>query len=283
MPWARHAPLTKRIGGARYTSVRPPVERGSGASSIWGAGEREADLSPHLRSRHKVGHILRAAGVEVIEFRASIVIGSGSFSFEMIRALVEWLPVMVMPRWVRIPAQPIAISDLVQYLLQALTLPLEGHPIFEIGGRDQVSYGDIMRTYARQRNLCRLMLPVPALTPRLSSLGWRVEAVEADHRLRLVAEMRLPGRAWLEFEVDGDAAGSTIRQTAMLDPIGLLGLLYWYTFYPFHQMVFAGLSRSTPPPGPSKSMPFPGVPGGSAVWIERRTSRYSCRLVGGFS
>jgi uncharacterized protein YbjT (DUF2867 family) len=108
--------------------------------------------------------------VQTIEFRASIVIGSGSLCFEMIRALVERLPLMITPRWVSIEVQPIAISDLVQYLLTGLDLAIEGNPIFEISGADRMSYRDIMQKYARQRGLRRLMLPVPVLTPRLSSL-----------------------------------------------------------------------------------------------------------------
>ena len=88
----------------------------------------------------------------------------------MIRALVERLPIMITPRWVSIQAQPIAMTDLVQYLLAALGLAVEGNPIFEIGGADRMSYRDIMREYARQRGLRRLMIPVPVLTPRLSSL-----------------------------------------------------------------------------------------------------------------
>jgi len=98
------------------------------------------------------------------------VIGSGSLSFEMIRALVQRLPVMICPRWVSVKAQPIAIEDVVDYLVQALDLPLEGSRVFEIGGADQVSYGDIMREYARQCGLRRVMISVPVLTPRLSSL-----------------------------------------------------------------------------------------------------------------
>ena len=72
---------------------------------------------------------------------------------------------------------------------------------------------------------------------------WRVEALEKNRRLRLVAEMKLPGRAWLEFEVDGDNSSSTIRQTAIFDPVGLLGRAYWYAVYPFHQFVFGGMLR----------------------------------------
>jgi uncharacterized protein YbjT (DUF2867 family) len=137
---------------------------------LGGLGEPGAGLSPHLRSRHEVGRLLRDSGVEVIEFRASIIIGSGSLSFEMIRALVERLPVMITPRWVRVAAQPIAVTDVLAYLVAALDLPSTGHRTFEIGGADRVSYAQIMREYARQRGLRRLMIPVPVLTPHLSSL-----------------------------------------------------------------------------------------------------------------
>ena len=134
------------------------------------AGSRAGSLSSHLESRQEVGRILAASGVETIEFRASIVIGSGSLSFEMVRALVERLPVMVTPRWVRTPTQPIAIEDVVAYLAAALDLPAGGSRVYEIGGADVVSYGELMREYARQRGLRRTMIEVPVLSPRLSSL-----------------------------------------------------------------------------------------------------------------
>jgi uncharacterized protein YbjT (DUF2867 family) len=361
---------------------------------LGGLGSRIAKLSPHLRSRREVGEILKQSGIPVIEFRASVVLGSGSLSFEMIRALVERLPVLITPRWVTVLAQPIAIDDVLQYLRSALDLSIGESHIFEIGGSDQVSYGGLMREYARQRGLHRLMIPVPVLTPRLSSLWlglvtplyarvgrkliesirhptvvlddaalrafavrpvgmdeaiaqamrnedqefsethwsdaisstgplphwggvrfgnrlvdsrklqipvspktafapiqriggstgwyygnwiwslrgwldlimggagmrrgrrdgihltigdsldcWRVEAFEPERRLRLAAEMKVPGRAWLEFEVTGDAHSSTIQQTAIFDPAGLQGLLYWYSFYLFHQFVFSGMLR----------------------------------------
>ncbi|HET8799348.1 MAG TPA: DUF2867 domain-containing protein, partial [Thermoanaerobaculia bacterium] len=136
---------------------------------LGGLGHGE-ELSPHLRSRHEVGEILRESGVPVVELRASIVIGSGSLSFELIRALVERLPIMITPRWVEVEAQPIAIDDLLAYLVAALDVPLTESRVFEIGGADRVSYGDIMREYARQRGLRRAMIRVPVLTPRLSSL-----------------------------------------------------------------------------------------------------------------
>jgi uncharacterized protein YbjT (DUF2867 family) len=109
---------------------------------LGGLGEEEKQLSPHLRSRHEVGQLLGSTGVQVIEFRASIVLGSGSLSFEMIRALVEKLPIMITPRWVAVPAQPIAIEDLLNYLVAALHLTRRDSRVSEIGGADQVSYGD---------------------------------------------------------------------------------------------------------------------------------------------
>ena len=137
---------------------------------LGGLANEDEQLSPHLRSRHEVGQILRSTGVQVIEFRASIVLGSGSLSFEMIRALVDKLPVMITPRWVAVRAQPIAIDDLLNYLLAALFMTADDSRIYEIGGADQVSYRELMREYALQRGLRRLLIPVPVLTPRLSSL-----------------------------------------------------------------------------------------------------------------
>lgn len=354
------------------------------------------DLSGHLRSRQEVGRVLAASGVPVIELRASIVVGSGSTSFEMIRALVDRLPVMITPKWVGTRTQPIAIEDVLSYLTEAADVEMDGGAVLEIGGPDAVSYGDLMREYARQRGLKRLMIPVPVLTPHLSSLWlglvtpvyarvgrelveglrnetvvrdpaarrifrvrprgvkeavaralvnedrefaatrwsdalssgpapsdggrafggtavgsrlvdsrvarvpvppevafdpiqriggqrgwyygnalwrlrglldlpfggagtrrgrrdprhllpgdtvdfWRVEAIEPDHLLRLSAEMWVPGRAWLQFEVVEDPGGSIIRQTAIFDPSGLLGRLYWYAIWPIHGFVFRGM------------------------------------------
>jgi hypothetical protein len=333
--------------------------------------------------------------VPTIELRASIIIGSGSLSFEMVRALVQKLPVMITPRWVSQPAQPLAIEDLIAYLVSAAEIELRASLVVEIGGADRVSYLDIMREFARQRGLRRFMIRVPVLSPRLSGLWlglvtpvyarvgrelidsvrnkttvvddsarrlfpavaprgireaiarallnedlelavtrwsdalssgaapsqwggrafgsrivdsrsvrvarppreafapvrriggetgwyygdwlwrlrgfldllvggvgvrrgrrdpeqlvpgdaldfWRVEAIEPDALLRLAAEMKLPGRAWLQFEVVPDGAGSMLRQTAIFDPVGLLGLAYWYALYPLHQLVFAGMLR----------------------------------------
>jgi uncharacterized protein YbjT (DUF2867 family) len=354
---------------------------------------RGADLSPHLRSRQEVGEILRGSGVPVLELRASIVIGSGSLSFEMIRALVERLPVLITPRWALHKAQPIAIEDVVAYLAAAVEARPETARVYEIGGPDRLSYVDLMREYARLRGLRRTIVTVPVLTPRLSSLWlglvtplyarvgreliesvrndtvvtddaarhdfpvrpmgigdamrrallnedrefaatrwsnalspgqrspfggdqvgtrridsrcitvrcppeaafrpiaeigggrgwyfadslwqvrgaldrlvggvglrrgrrhptrlepgepldfWRVEAVEPGRLLRLRAEMRLPGRAWLQFEVEPAEGGATIRQTALFDPRGEAGRAYWYALYPVHDTIFAGMLR----------------------------------------
>ncbi|HSL71906.1 MAG TPA: SDR family oxidoreductase, partial [Longimicrobiales bacterium] len=355
---------------------------------------RDGELSPHLASRHEVGRLLRESGVPTIEFRSAVIIGSGSLSFELVRALVERLPVMTTPRWVSQPTQPIAIDDVIAYLITAATVPLNRSEIVEIGGADRVSYLDLMREYAKQRGLHRAFVPVPVLTPWLSSrwLGlvtpvyarvgrmliegvrnetvvtskraselfpeihprgmrkaiahalanedrefaetrwsdasssvgkpaqrdgdrptgprridtrqavlaespasafraieriggtagwyygdrlwrlrgfldllvggaglrrgrrhpqrlhagdaldfWRVEAIEPGRLLRLRAEMKLPGRAWLQFEVSGDGSRSVIQQTAIFEPRGLAGLLYWYALYPVHNLIFGGM------------------------------------------
>jgi len=128
------------------------------------------NLSPHLRSRHEVGKILRESGTECIEFRASLVIGAGSLSFDLVRSLTDRLPVMICPRWLTTPTQPIAVDDVLAYLIAAMDLPPGPSRIFEIGGTDVVTYGDIIREYALQRRLRRWLISVPVLTPYLSSL-----------------------------------------------------------------------------------------------------------------
>jgi uncharacterized protein YbjT (DUF2867 family) len=349
-------------------------------------------LSPHMRSRTETGHILRSSGIPVVEFRASIVIGSGSASFELIRGLVERLPVMITPRWVQTAAQPIAIEDVIEYLVEALNIEAGDGLVVEIGGADVTSYLGIMREYARQRKLRRGFFAVPFLSPRLSSrwltlitpvyasigrcliesvrtpsvvhnpeastrfrvrpmgitraieralanedrslaetrwcdarspggcrvgsepgrdvlsneqvarvplaaneafipirriggrtgwyfgnllwkvrgfmdlmLGgvgmrrgrsdpetplpggtldfWRVQIYEPGRRLRLFAEMRVPGRAWLEFRAEPEGGSTLIRQTAYFEPRGLAGLLYWYALWPVHEVMFREMLR----------------------------------------
>lgn len=132
--------------------------------------DTDPKLSPHLRSRHEVGEILRISGVETIEFRASVVVGAGSLSFDMIRSLTDRLPVMLCPRWLATPTQPIAVDDVLAYLLAALDLSPGESRNFEIGGTDIVTYGDLIREYVRQRGLRRMLISVPLLSPYLSSL-----------------------------------------------------------------------------------------------------------------
>ncbi|MEM8885450.1 MAG: SDR family oxidoreductase [Planctomycetota bacterium] len=373
------------------------------------------NLSPHLESRHRVGEVLAEGRVPVLEFRASIIIGSGSISFALVRALVEKLPVMVTPRWVETPAQPIAVDDVLDYLVEGLTVEVEGSRVFEIGGAEPTSYLGLMKAYAKQRGLKRLFIRVPLLSPRLSSLWlalvtpvyyhigrkliagldnrsvvddpaaltvfsvrprtmkdaieralanedrrvaesrwndqelpdepmrrytsrvfdrhsrlvgvtqqeafrtilciggdsgwyyanwlwrirgwldilvggvglrrgrrhptklrvgealdfWRVEAIEPDHLLRLRAEMKVPGRAWLQFEVQPSDEGTTITQTAIFDPVGLFGRIYWYSLLPLHKIMFSGMlrrieeitaARSAAPDAPSPDRQSPRVP-----------------------
>ena len=361
---------------------------------LGGLGSDER-LSTHLASRHEVGRILRDSGVPTIELRASVILGSGSLSFELVRALVERLPVMLTPRWVSTRTQPIAVTDVIAYLAAAASVATPASMVVEIGGADRSSYLDLMREYASQRGLRRIFIRVPLLTPWLSgrwlglvtpvyarvgqklidgvrnetvvtstiaaelfpgivprgmresiaqalsnedrelaetrwsdarssigrtqpwggrSLGsrrvdsrdvavgrppavafqpieriggstgwyygdwlwrlrglvdlvaggagmrrgrrdpdslrpgdavdfWRVEAIEPGRLLRLRPEMKLPGRAWLQFEVSPGGTGSVIRQTAVFEPHGVTGLLYWYALYPVHGLIFGGMLR----------------------------------------
>ena len=138
---------------------------------LGGLGEDHTELSKHLDSRHEVGRVLAAGTVECVELRAAAVIGSGSASFEMLRYLTEILPVMVTPKWVRTECQPISIRDVLRYLVGVVEReePIAG--VLEIGGPDVLSYADLMATYAEAAGLpSRRLIPVPVLSPRLSSL-----------------------------------------------------------------------------------------------------------------
>jgi uncharacterized protein YbjT (DUF2867 family) len=132
--------------------------------------DADPDLSPHLRSRHEVGSILRASGVETVEFRAGMVIGAGSLSYQLMKSLTDRLPVMVCPRWLTTATQPVAVDDVLAYLLAARELPVGGSRTFEIGGTEVVTYADLIREYARQKGLRRWLTFVPILTPYLSGL-----------------------------------------------------------------------------------------------------------------
>jgi uncharacterized protein YbjT (DUF2867 family) len=216
----RSARLFGRL--ARDAGVRRIVYLG-------GLGRGEG-LSGHLRSRQEVGRLLGEAGVPVVEFRASVILGAGSVSFELARALVEKLPLMVTPRWVRTPAQPIAIDDVVAYLLEALDVERPG--IFEIGGAERVTYGGIMTEIARQKGLRRWMVPVPALTPRLSSLWLSLVAPKhAKVGRRLIEGVRN------ETTVSDDAAARAFG----VRPVGA------------KEAVARALAGATPAPPPSGS------------------------------
>src|SRR3954469_21113036 len=156
-------------GDAARNFARAACESGVRRIVFLGGLAHGDELSPHMRSRLETGNILRASGVPVVELRASIVIGSGSASFEVIRALVDRLPVMITPRWVNTAAQPIAIEDVTDLLAAPIRLPVTGNLTVEIGGSDVTSYVGIMREYARQRKLRRWIVRVPFLSLSLSS------------------------------------------------------------------------------------------------------------------
>jgi len=132
--------------------------------------DADPKLSPHLRSRHEVGQILRESGVETIEFRAGMVVGAGSASYQLMKSLTDRLPIMLCPRWLATATQPIAVDDVLAYLLASKDLLSRESRIFEIGGPDVVTYGDLIREYARQKGLRRWLIFVPVLTPYLSGL-----------------------------------------------------------------------------------------------------------------
>ena len=173
---------------------------------------KDPGLSKHLASRQEVGKILGSGATPCIELRASIVIGSGSLSFEMVRALVEKLPVMTTPRWVRTLAQPIAVQNVIEYLLKALHHEPDGHETFEIGGADRVSYEDIMRTYAEIRNLKRLIIPLGFLTPQLSS-----------HWLALVTPLYARVGRWLIDGVQNETVvtDNRAKEVFQVEPMGI--------------------------------------------------------------
>ncbi len=136
---------------------------------LGGLGDDADDLSSHLLSRREVEQLLASGGVPVTTLRAGIIVGHGGISWEMTRQLVEHLPAMVTPRWVRTRTQPIAVADVIRYLVGVLTAPVEGSRAFEIGGPDVMEYVEMMRTVARIEGRTMIVVPVPLLTPSLSS------------------------------------------------------------------------------------------------------------------
>jgi uncharacterized protein YbjT (DUF2867 family) len=167
------APFEERDRTAATNFARVAAESGvERVVFLGGLGDDDdPDLSPHLASRHETGRLLAEHGPAVLELRAGMVIGAGSASFRMLEDLVSRLPVMVTPRWVDTRSQPIAIDDVVAYLDGAREVTLgEPHPVVEIGGADVLSYREMMRRLGEKRGRVPLILPVPVLTPWLSSL-----------------------------------------------------------------------------------------------------------------
>ena len=154
-------------------------------------GDAATELSQHLRSRQQTGDALRECAVPVTEFRAGVIVGSGSLSFEMIRYLTERVPIMICPRWVFTRIQPIGIRDTLDYLVSAVKTPESAGQIIEIGGAEIMTYRDMMFGYASARGLRRYMIPVPVLTPHLSSywVHW-VTPIPSDIARPLIEGLR---------------------------------------------------------------------------------------------
>jgi len=146
---------------------------------LGGLGDDSDDLSAHLRSRREVEKVLGSAGVPVTALRAGIIVGHGGISWEMTRQLVEHLPAMITPRWVRTRTQPIAVTDVVRYLVGVLEPPEAAGRHYDIGGPDVLAYLDMMRRVAAIEGRPMLVVPVPLLTPRLSSL-WLALVTNVD-------------------------------------------------------------------------------------------------------
>ncbi|MFW9842868.1 MAG: SDR family oxidoreductase [Candidatus Thorarchaeota archaeon] len=136
---------------------------------LGGLGKKGSEQSPHLRSRHRVAEVLRESDIQVTEFRAAVVVGTGGISFEMVHHLVNRLPFMICPRWVNINTQPVALSDVLRYLAECLAKPETAGKTIDIGGPDILTYREMMLTAAKVLGLRRLLVQVPVLTPRLSS------------------------------------------------------------------------------------------------------------------
>lgn len=187
-----HAEFGQRDKDAAQNFARAAAEENvNQIIYLGGLGDPEANLSEHLRSRQETGEALRQFNVPVTEFRAGMVVGSGSLSFEMLRHLTERLPAMIAPRWVYTKTQPIAVRDVLSYLTAALETPASKGEIIEIGGSSVLTNAEMMKIYARIRGLRRLIIPVPVLTPRLSSywVHW-MTPVPADVASPLIEGLR---------------------------------------------------------------------------------------------
>ena len=228
---------------------------------------QEGDLSPHLRSRAEVGDILLDSGVPTAALQAAVIIGSGSASFEMLRYLTERLPAMITPKWVTTRIQPIAVRDVLRYLVGAATLPADVNRRFDIGGPDVLTYADMMRRYAAVAKLPpRLLVSVPVLTPSLSS-HWvgLVTPVPSGLARPLVESLR----------VEVVAAEHDIAQYIPDPPEGLLPLDRAIELALTHTLegdVSTRWSSASIPGAPSDPLPSDPEWAGGSLYVDERTS-----------
>ena len=208
---------------------------------LGGLGAHDDELSQHLASRHEVGRVLAEGAVDVLEFRAAIVIGSGSVAFEMLRHLTERLPAMIAPRWLSTRIQPIAERDLTSYLVAGATVDLKGDRIVELGGRDAVTYRQMILDYAAARGLKRVIVGVPVLTPRLSSYWVNLMTpVSSSISQPLIDGLRN------EVVVVDDAARSLFPE---IHPVGYREAVDQALRYQIEVLGAPGDTSSKPPPG----------------------------------
>ncbi len=178
---------------------------------LGGLGRSDDELSEHLRSRREVEELLGDAGVPVTVLRAGIIVGDGGLSWEMTRQLVDHLPLMITPQWVRTRTQPVAIDDVVRYLVGVLDEPRAQGQVFEVGGPEVMRYADILRRVAAARRRPLLIVPVPLLSPGLSS-WWLALVTDVD----VTAGRSLVDSMTNEVVVDDDR----IREVVPFDPLG---------------------------------------------------------------
>lgn len=187
-------------------------ERGIERLIYLGGIVHATDLSPHLRSRREVGEILRASGIPTIEFRASIVVGEGSASFELIKTMVENVPTLVAPDWLDHLAQPIASDDVVEYLIAALDVPLDGDAVYEIGGADQVRYRDLVNEVAGRLGKPQRTFTVPV--PDLPSLPAQLASFVPER-------LKLPLHLLESLQYDTDVRDDCARRDFDVEPVGM--------------------------------------------------------------
>ncbi|MGW8375632.1 SDR family oxidoreductase [Streptomyces sp. ODS28] len=228
----------------------------------------EAQLSPHLRSRAEVGRILLDSDVDTVVLRAAVIIGSGSASFEMLRYLTERLPAMITPRWVHTRIQPIAIRDVLRYLTGAARLPPGLNRTFDIGGPDILTYEGMMRGYAQVAGLPRrLIVPVPMLTPGLSSLWIGLVTPVPRSLARPLAESLRHEVVCTEHDIADHLPDASDR------PLPFTTALRYALRRVRDAQVDTHWSSATPPGAPSDPLPTdPDWAGGSLYTDEREVA-----------